>query len=52
LHPKVCEGEGVGLAMLERIVMRHRGRAWFESEEGVGTTFFVDLHAADAVKPT
>lgn len=48
MHPGAAAGEGVGLAMLHRIVARHRGRVWFESTEGIGTTFFVELQAAHA----
>jgi nitrogen fixation/metabolism regulation signal transduction histidine kinase len=36
-------GTGLGLPIVERIVADHRGEIWFESEEGVGTTFFIDL---------
>ncbi len=36
-------GTGLGLPIVERIVAEHRGRIWFESEKGVGTTFFIDL---------
>jgi nitrogen fixation/metabolism regulation signal transduction histidine kinase len=38
-------GTGLGLPIVERIVSDHRGEIWFESEEGVGTTFFIDLPA-------
>ncbi len=36
-------GTGLGLPIVERIVAEHRGRMWFESEQGIGTTFFIDL---------
>ncbi|MFP4534615.1 MAG: sensor histidine kinase [Spirochaetaceae bacterium] len=37
------QGTGLGLAIVERIVFDHNGQIWFETEPGVGTTFFLDL---------
>ncbi|MBK7123827.1 MAG: GHKL domain-containing protein [Chitinophagaceae bacterium] len=36
-------GTGLGLAMSKGIVEQARGKIWFETEVGVGTTFFVEL---------
>ncbi len=36
-------GTGLGLSIIERIVFDHKGQIWFETEENVGTTFFIDL---------
>ena len=37
------KGTGLGLPIVERIIFDHNGQIWFETEKGVGTTFFVDL---------
>jgi signal transduction histidine kinase len=37
------DGVGLGLAIVERIVFDHDGNIWFETQEGVGTTFIIDL---------
>jgi signal transduction histidine kinase len=38
-----ADGAGLGLAIVERIVFDHDGNIWFETQEGVGTTFIIDL---------
>jgi nitrogen fixation/metabolism regulation signal transduction histidine kinase len=43
-------GTGLGLPIVERIVHDHDGSIWFNSAEGMGTTFFIDLPLGGAVE--
>jgi signal transduction histidine kinase len=40
-------GTGLGLPIVERIINDHGGSIWFNTAEGVGTTFYIDLPVSE-----
>jgi signal transduction histidine kinase len=40
---KDAEGTGIGLTIVKNIIEKYKGRIWFQSADGIGTTFFVSF---------
>ncbi len=39
-------GTGAGLTIVKKLIERHGGAVWFDSEPGVGSTFYISLQAS------
>jgi signal transduction histidine kinase len=46
IEPAKGKGQGLGLTLVSRILDRHNGKIWVESDPGKGSKFFVSLPAS------
>jgi PAS domain S-box-containing protein len=43
LDPQATPGDGLGLTIALRILERHNGKLWVESQSGIGSTFYISI---------
>ncbi len=48
-HTTKSDGMGMGLSISRSIIEAHEGRLWFDSNDGVGTTFYFTIPAEQGV---
>lgn len=48
---KEFKGSGIGLSTVQRVIRRHNGRVWAESQVGQGTAFYFTLNLHKKRKP-